>query len=82
MENKQGFYSVEPLNSELTRIALVWNNVVWGQYGNETVSKEIIDVEKFPSFLADLISHSDIEETGKYLAKKNNVNEYALHFEY
>lgn len=82
MENKQGFYSVEPLNNELTRIALVWNNTVSEGYGNKTVSKEIIDVERFPNFLADCITRSDIEKTAKELTERNNVKECALNYEF
>lgn len=82
MENKQGFCSVEPLNNELTRIALVWNNTVQEGYGNKTVSKEIIDVERFPSFLADCITRSDIENTAKQLTERNNIAECALNYEF
>ncbi|MCM3387297.1 hypothetical protein M3649_04010 [Ureibacillus chungkukjangi] len=82
MKDKQGFYSVEPLNSEFTRIALVWNNVVWGRYGNATVSKEIIDVIKFPSEFAGVIGRLDIEEAAKELTSKNDVHEYAINYGY
>lgn len=82
MINKEGFYSVEPLNNELTRITLVWNNTVSEGYGNRTESKEIIDVEKFPSFLVGCIGRSDIEETAKQLTKRNNIKECAINFEY
>lgn len=78
---RQGFYSVEPLNGELTRIALVWNNTVEERYGNRTVSKEIIDVEKFPSFLIGTLGRLDIEGAAKELTNRNNISEYAICYE-
>lgn len=81
MENKQGFYTVEPLNNELTRVALVWNNTVNNKYGNETVSKEIIDVERLPSFLAHMITRNDIENIANELKNKNNIKECAIVFD-
>lgn len=81
MENKQGFYSVEPLNSELTRIALVWNNTVEEGYGNRTVSKEIIDVEELPEWLHDVVTRNDIDVIAKELQQRNNVKEGALYYE-
>ncbi|MEK4025478.1 hypothetical protein [Sporosarcina sp. FSL W7-1283] len=81
MENRQGFYSIEPLNNGHTRIGLMWNNTIERKFYNETVSREIIDVKKFPDFLAHVITRDDVEEVARELLNNNNIKECAVIFE-
>ena len=81
--NTQGFHSVESLNGENTRIALVWNNTkeVEGYHYNETASKEIIDCVKLPKIVGEWLTRLDMDEIARRLMKDNGVSECAVNYE-
>lgn len=81
MENKQGFYMVESLNGLNTRIGLVWHNTKETKYGNETVSKEVVDSIKLPKIVAEWVTRMDFEFIAERLKNDNNIKEVFVNFE-